>query len=83
MSQPLTPAAPDDLEQALAHALQLNGHKQFKTSHELTAKITAGYLAEHLRRSGFVVMKKPVPPLSLAKVCEVAAQATNTSKDGA
>ncbi len=93
MSQPLTPASPDDLEQALAHALQFNGRKQFKTSHELTAKITAGHLAEYLRKSGFVVMKTPVPPPALAKDCayansarrimdEVAAQATKTSKDG-
>ena len=62
-NQPLTPGTPDELEWTLAHALRFDGRKQFKTSSELTAKITAAHLAECLRQSGFVVMKAPPPSL--------------------
>ncbi len=70
--KPLTPASPEDLEQALAHALQYNGRRHFKTSQTLAAKITAAHLADCLRKSGFVVMKTPTPPLPLAKDCAYA-----------
>jgi hypothetical protein len=60
---PLLPANPDDLAQAIAHALQFDGRKQFKVSGELMAKITAAHLVECLRRSGFVVLKRPAAPL--------------------
>jgi hypothetical protein len=53
----------DELEQALAHALRFDGRKAFKTSGEMMARITAAHLAEQLRRSGFVVMKKPPTPM--------------------
>jgi hypothetical protein len=62
----LRPATPDELQQALAHALQFDGRKQFKTSGEMMAKITAAHLAECLRQSGFVVMKKPPEPMHRA-----------------
>jgi hypothetical protein len=50
-----------ELEQALAHALQFDGRKAFRTSGEMMARITAAHLVEQLRKAGFVVMK--VPPL--------------------
>ncbi len=59
----LRPATPDELEQALAHALRFDGRKAFNTSGEMMAKITAAHLAECLRQSGFVVMKKPPTPM--------------------
>jgi hypothetical protein len=61
--QSLRPASPDELEQALAHALRFDGRKSFKLSGESMAKITAAHLAECLRVSGFVVMKKPPNPM--------------------
>ncbi len=59
----LRPATTDELEQALAHALRFDGRKAFKLSGESMAKITAAHLAEQLRQSGFVVMKKPPSPM--------------------
>jgi hypothetical protein len=56
---PLRPATPDELEQSLAHALQFDGRRQFKTSGEMMAKITAAHLVRCLAQSGFVVMKRP------------------------
>jgi hypothetical protein len=58
----LTPANPDELQQAIAHALQFDGRKQFRPSGEMMAKITAAHLAERLAAAGFVVMKKPAAP---------------------
>src|SRR5271168_1742849 len=58
-SDNLRPANPADLERALAHALQFDGRRQFKTSGEMMAKITAAHLAEQLRVAGFVVMQRP------------------------
>jgi hypothetical protein len=55
----LTPATTADLTQTLAHALQFDGRKQFKVSHEMMAKITAAHLVECLARAGFVVLKRP------------------------
>jgi hypothetical protein len=60
--EPLRPATPNELEQALARALWFDGRKALKLSGESMAKITAAHLAEQLRRSGFVVMKKPPAP---------------------
>jgi len=61
--QSLRPASTDELEQTLAHALRFDGRKAFKLSGESMAKITAAHLAECLRQSGFVVMKKPPSPM--------------------
>jgi hypothetical protein len=55
----LTPAAPDDLADALAFALRFDGTKRKHDSAEIMAQIVAKRLVEHLERSGFVVMKKP------------------------
>ena len=55
----LTPAAPDDLADALAFALRFNGRKRARDSGEIMAAIVARRLVEHLEQSGFVVMRKP------------------------
>jgi hypothetical protein len=55
----LTQATVADLTRTLAHALQFDGRKQFKVSHEMMAKITAAHLVECLERAGFVVMRRP------------------------
>jgi hypothetical protein len=57
--QTLLPAESAELEQALAHALQFDGRKQFRLSGEMMAKITAAHLVECLRRGGFVILKRP------------------------
>ncbi len=62
MSKPpdrLTPAAPDDLADALAFALRFDGRKRKHDAGEMMARIVAVRLVEHLERSGFVVMKRP------------------------
>jgi hypothetical protein len=58
----LSPADNADLVQALAHALQFDGRRQFKLSGEAMAKLTAAHLVECLERGGFVVMKRPANP---------------------
>jgi hypothetical protein len=45
--------------EALAFALRYSGRKQVQDSGEIMARIVAERLAEHLERSGFVIMKKP------------------------
>jgi hypothetical protein len=55
----LTPAAPDDLADALAFALRFDGRKRKHNASEMMARILAERLVEHLERSGFVVMKRP------------------------
>ena len=55
----LTPADPDDLCSALAHALTFDGRRAFRTSGEMMARITAEHLARHLERCGFVVLRRP------------------------
>ena len=57
--EPLTPTNPDDLRQSLAFALTFDGRKQFRTSSEMMARITAEHLVRHLESSGYVVMKRP------------------------
>jgi hypothetical protein len=58
----LRPAEGAEIEQALAHALQFDGRKQFRPSGEMMAKITAAHLLECLERAGFVVMKRAEAP---------------------
>ncbi len=55
----LSPADPDELAYAIAHALRFDGRRHFKTSGEMMAKITAEHLAKCLREAGYVVFKKP------------------------
>ena len=56
---PLRPATADEVEQALAFALQFNGRKRVHHGDDFMARITAERLVQYLERSGFVVMKKP------------------------
>lgn len=55
----LTPAAPEDLADALAFALRFDGRKRKLDAGEFMATIVAKRLVEHLEQSGFVVMKRP------------------------
>jgi len=57
----MTPATPDDLEQAIAFALRFDGRKRVHNGDEFMARITAQRLVAHLRRSGFVVMRRTPP----------------------
>ena len=62
MSDPtdaLTPATAEDVASALAFALRFSGRKRVHNADELMSSIVAKRLAEHLERSGFVVMKRP------------------------
>ncbi len=58
-NKPLTPADPQDVQQTLAFALRFDGRKRVHNADEALARITAERLVEHLRQSGFVVMKRP------------------------
>jgi hypothetical protein len=57
--EPLHPADHEDICQALAFALTHDGRRQFRTSGESMARITAEHLARHLETAGFVVMRRP------------------------
>ena len=57
----LLPVTPDELEQAVSHALRFDGRKHFKLSGEIMGKITAAHLVHCLTQGGFVVMRKPPP----------------------
>ena len=59
----LIPVTPDELEQAVSHALRFDGRKQFKLSGEIMGNITASHLVHCLTQAGFVVMRKPLPAL--------------------
>ena len=60
--KPLTPANRDDVQQSLAFVLRFQGRKRIHTADEAMARITAERLVDHLRQSGFVIMKKPPAP---------------------
>jgi hypothetical protein len=53
------PAEPDDLIDSIAFALHYDGRKRVHDADLVTARITAERLVRHLKRSGFVVMKRP------------------------
>jgi len=57
--RPLTPADLDDVQQSLAFALRFQGRKRVHTADDAMARITAERLVEHLRQSGYVIMKWP------------------------
>ncbi len=57
--EPLSPASPEDLARSLAFALRFSGRKRIHDADEYMADIVARRLVEHLRLSGYVVMKKP------------------------
>jgi len=54
-----TPATDDELAFSLAFALCHDGKRAFRHAEQFMAKITAAHLIEHLKRSGYVVMKRP------------------------
>jgi len=54
----LSPAAADDVADALAFALRFSGRKRVHNADELMSATVAKRLVEHLERSGFVVMKR-------------------------
>ena len=56
---PLRPATPDEIGDALAHALRFDGRKRTHSGDEFMARITAERLVKVLELAGFVVMKKP------------------------
>jgi hypothetical protein len=56
----LAPATDDGVADALSYALRFNGRrKRFHSGDEFMADLTAKHLVEHLRMSGFVIMKRP------------------------
>ena len=55
----LSPATTQDVADALAFALRFHGRKRVSSAYEYMAEITAARLCEHLRQSGFVILKKP------------------------
>jgi hypothetical protein len=57
----LTPASPRDVEIALSLALTSGRALERAQAAEVTAKIVAERLVAHLKRSGFVIMRKPIP----------------------
>ena len=55
----LREAAPDEVAQALAHALIFSGKRRHHQSDALMADIVAKRLVEHLQLAGYVIMKSP------------------------
>jgi hypothetical protein len=61
-TEPLRPAEPQDIAEALAFALRYSGRKRVSDSADLMAAIVAKRLVEHLDRCGFVILRKPPIP---------------------
>ena len=59
---PLRAATPQEIAETLAFALQYRGRKRVHDADGFAAQIAAERLVEHLRQSGFVVMKAPPAP---------------------
>ncbi len=58
--KPLRPATRDEVSNALGYALRFSrSGKSHRHASEMTARIAADVLAEHLELAGFVVLKKP------------------------
>lgn len=53
------PATTEEVVQTLSFALRYQGRKRIHNADEAMARITAERLAEHLARSGLIVMKGP------------------------
>jgi hypothetical protein len=59
----LRPTTPDELVQTLSFALRYEGRRRVHHADSFMAQVAAERLVEHLRLSGFVVMKKgPAAP---------------------
>ena len=63
----LSPTTSEEVADALAFALRFSGRKRTNQAGEFMAQITAQRLIEHLRQSGFVVMKKPAAEMAASK----------------
>ena len=55
----LSPAAPEDVVEALAFALRHSRRKRANNADAIVARIVAKRLVDCLARAGFVVMKRP------------------------
>ena len=55
----LRPASTDEIEQSLSFALRFDGRRRVHHADDAMARITAARLVAHLRKSGFVLMKRP------------------------
>jgi hypothetical protein len=58
-AEQFTPAKPEDIAQALAHAFQFDGRKRTHRADEIMARTVAAQLVEALERAGFVIMQRP------------------------
>lgn len=58
----LRPASAEEVRGALAFALRFECRKRHHHVDGFMAELAAEKLVEHLRRAGFVVMKKPATP---------------------
>lgn len=56
----LHPATAAELEETLSFALRYAGKKRVHTADDVMARVTAERLVQHLERSGYVLMKRPV-----------------------
>ena len=56
---PLRPATAEEIGESLSFALRYEARRRVHTADEAMARITAERLVEHLRLSGFVLMKRP------------------------
>ena len=61
MDDKLTPATARDIEICLSLALTSGSSLARSQAAEVTAKIVAERLVAQLERSGFVIMRKPIP----------------------
>ena len=55
----LRPASTEEIEQSLSFALRFDGRRRVHHADDAMARITAERPVEHLRKSGFVPMKRP------------------------
>ena len=54
----LHPATADELEESLSFALRYAGKKRVHTADDVMARVTAERLVQHLKRSGYVLMRR-------------------------
>jgi hypothetical protein len=55
----LRPATIEEVADSLSFALRYDGRKRVHHADDAMARITADRLVQHLRRSGFVILKRP------------------------
>lgn len=58
----LRAAEPNDIAEALTHALRFDGRRRVHDADELMAGLVATRLVAHLARCGFVLMKRAAAP---------------------